>query len=81
MHGNKYKCVVNVKGQNDHSTVSQINLVTKPSGTRKMSMEPLAKFWYMKLEKDTSDKKKINSVAFSLQANYTDRATAACRRS
>jgi hypothetical protein len=25
-------------------------------------------------------KKKQNSVAFSLQANYTDRATAACRR-
>jgi hypothetical protein len=23
----------------------------------------------------------INSVAFSLQMNYTDRATAACRRS
>jgi hypothetical protein len=26
-------------------------------------------------------KKKLNSVAFSPQANYTDRATAACRRS
>jgi hypothetical protein len=25
--------------------------------------------------------KKLNSVAFSPQANYTDRATAACRRS
>jgi hypothetical protein len=25
--------------------------------------------------------KKLNSVAFSLQANYTDRATAACWRS
>jgi hypothetical protein len=26
-------------------------------------------------------KKKLNSVAFNPQANYTDRATAACRRS
>jgi hypothetical protein len=26
-------------------------------------------------------KTKLNSVAFSPQANYTDRATAACRRS
>jgi hypothetical protein len=26
-------------------------------------------------------KLKLNSVAFSLQANYTERATAACRRS
>jgi hypothetical protein len=26
-------------------------------------------------------KKKLNYVAFSPQANYTDRATAACRRS
>jgi hypothetical protein len=26
-------------------------------------------------------KKKLNSVAFSPEANYTDRATAACRRS
>jgi hypothetical protein len=26
-------------------------------------------------------KKKLNSVAFSPQANYTDRVTAACRRS
>jgi hypothetical protein len=24
---------------------------------------------------------KLNSMAFSIQANYTDRATAACRRS
>jgi hypothetical protein len=29
----------------------------------------------------TLTKLKLNSVAFSLQANYTDRATAACRRS
>jgi hypothetical protein len=29
----------------------------------------------------TKKKTKLNSVAFSPQANYTDRATAACRRS
>jgi hypothetical protein len=29
----------------------------------------------------THKKLKLNSVAFSPQANYTDRATAACRRS
>jgi hypothetical protein len=29
----------------------------------------------------TSTKTKLNSVAFSPQANYTDGATAACRRS
>jgi hypothetical protein len=29
----------------------------------------------------TKLKTKLNSVAFSPQANYTDRATAACRRS
>jgi hypothetical protein len=29
---------------------------------------------------ETKKKLKLNSVAFSPQANYTDRATAACRR-
>jgi hypothetical protein len=31
-------------------------------------------------EKENSNKNKINSVAFSLQANYTNWATATCRR-
>jgi hypothetical protein len=30
---------------------------------------------------DTDSKRKLNSVAFSPQANCTDRATAGCRRS
>jgi hypothetical protein len=34
-----------------------------------------------RLAQETKLKKKLNSVAFSPQANYTDRATAACWRS
>jgi hypothetical protein len=32
-------------------------------------------------QKRAMSKNKLNSVAFNPQANYTDRATAACRRS
>jgi hypothetical protein len=44
-------------------------------GERALSVVP--EYENMKLKKKT----KLNSVAFSPQANYTDRTTAACRRS
>jgi hypothetical protein len=37
-------------------------------------------YWLLFSTNPHSHDKKLNSVAFSPQANYTDRATAACRR-
>jgi hypothetical protein len=40
----------------------------------------MSKIIMNKIFKKTKKLKKLNSVAFSPQANYTDRATVACRR-
>jgi hypothetical protein len=45
------------------------------------SESPLVPKSHVSFKVHTQPKLKLNSVAFSPQANYTDRATAVCRRS
>jgi phage gp29-like protein len=55
-----------------------------PNSCQTITLLLVQRFYRMNSEHYTSYtglKTKLNSVAFSPQANYTDRATAACRRS
>jgi hypothetical protein len=53
---------------------------TRPEACYLEKMKQQSK-WNLKIILKLNLHKKLNSVAFSPQANYTDRATAACRRS
>jgi hypothetical protein len=58
-----------VRATGDKTWVSFVNVETK-----EQSMQWMRKY-------SPKQQNKTNSMAFSPQANYTDRATAACRRS
>jgi hypothetical protein len=62
------------------TNMKQVNKLKKPEFTSSELQIILKRSGDFSLARNSA-KKKLNSVAFSPQANYTDRATAAYRRS
>jgi hypothetical protein len=62
-----------------HNTLNRFTIITQTI-MREVTEYIIMKITTQVLYTKTKLKKKLNSVAFSSQANYTDRATAACRR-